>query len=327
MTDPDRPLVTFALFAYNQENYIREAIEGAFSQTYEPLEIILSDDCSSDRTYQIMQEMAAEYDGPHEVRVRQSAVNAGTLKHVLDVVKDSKGGVLVVAAGDDISLPHRTNTLMPHLMSSEALAICSNDLVVDATGAPADLHSDRFELREKWHADKRTMLLGATAAYKRNLLETLPYPDFPILNEDTVFQEVLSINSSESIYLKEALIKRRTHDENVAFKEHRAQTSEELENKAIKNWQVQSVVMIYCVKVAEQLQSEDSTEIRKKYQNDAEYFHYLSRWPNLHIHERKKLFLMSFQRGTMRTCLPRLIGWRGFIMLKYSWFRRIFNWN
>jgi len=30
----DRPLVTFALFAYNQEQYIREAVEGAFSQTY-----------------------------------------------------------------------------------------------------------------------------------------------------------------------------------------------------------------------------------------------------------------------------------------------------
>jgi hypothetical protein len=32
----DRPLVTFALFAYNQEKYIREAVVGAFAQTYEP---------------------------------------------------------------------------------------------------------------------------------------------------------------------------------------------------------------------------------------------------------------------------------------------------
>ena len=32
----ERPRVTFALFAYNQEKYIREAIVGAFSQTYEP---------------------------------------------------------------------------------------------------------------------------------------------------------------------------------------------------------------------------------------------------------------------------------------------------
>jgi hypothetical protein len=47
----ERPFVTFALFVYNQEKYIREAVEGAFSQTYEPLEIILSDDCSTDRTF------------------------------------------------------------------------------------------------------------------------------------------------------------------------------------------------------------------------------------------------------------------------------------
>ena len=32
----DRQLVTFALFAYNQEKYIREAVVGAFAQTFEP---------------------------------------------------------------------------------------------------------------------------------------------------------------------------------------------------------------------------------------------------------------------------------------------------
>lgn len=32
--ETDQPLVTFALFAYNQEEYIREAIEGEFALTY-----------------------------------------------------------------------------------------------------------------------------------------------------------------------------------------------------------------------------------------------------------------------------------------------------
>jgi glycosyltransferase involved in cell wall biosynthesis len=35
------PLVSFAVLGYRQEQYIREAIEGAFAQTYSPLEIIL----------------------------------------------------------------------------------------------------------------------------------------------------------------------------------------------------------------------------------------------------------------------------------------------
>ena len=49
----DRPLVSFAQFAYNQEKYIREAIEGAFAQTYEPIEVILSEDYSTNRTFEI----------------------------------------------------------------------------------------------------------------------------------------------------------------------------------------------------------------------------------------------------------------------------------
>ena len=74
-----RPLVTFALFAYNQERFIREAIEGAFAQTYEPLEIILSDDCSADRTFEIIQENAAAYLGPHSVFTYRTPYNLARL--------------------------------------------------------------------------------------------------------------------------------------------------------------------------------------------------------------------------------------------------------
>ena len=68
----DRPLVTFALLSYNQETYVREAIESAFVQTYEPMEIILSDDCSSDQTFKIMKDMARNYCGPKKIIVSQT---------------------------------------------------------------------------------------------------------------------------------------------------------------------------------------------------------------------------------------------------------------
>ena len=120
MTDPipARPLVTFALFAYNQEQYIREAVEGAFSQTYEPLEIILSDDCSSDRTFEIMQEMAAAYEGQHEVRMRRNPFNLGTALHVQSAFEISTGQLFVVAAGDDISTENRVSVLVDAWISA-----------------------------------------------------------------------------------------------------------------------------------------------------------------------------------------------------------------
>lgn len=45
--------VTFFLLAYNQERYIREA---ALAQDYPDLEVVLSDDCSTDGTFAIIQE-------------------------------------------------------------------------------------------------------------------------------------------------------------------------------------------------------------------------------------------------------------------------------
>ncbi len=107
-----RPLITFALFAYNQEQYIQEAIEGAFSQTYQPLEIILSDDCSSDNTFKIMQRMSSAYIGPHTIRVNRNPINIGTAAHVSLVFSLSRGRIFVVAAGDDISESTRVEKIV-----------------------------------------------------------------------------------------------------------------------------------------------------------------------------------------------------------------------
>ncbi|HYG27035.1 MAG TPA: glycosyltransferase family A protein, partial [Caulobacteraceae bacterium] len=112
MTTHARPLATFILFAYNQERFVREAIAAALAQDYEPLEIILSDDCSSDRTFDFMQEMAAGYRGPHSVRAARTSRNLGVTQHVLGRGREARGEIVVVAAGDDISKPHRTSRIV-----------------------------------------------------------------------------------------------------------------------------------------------------------------------------------------------------------------------
>ncbi|HWY76817.1 MAG TPA: glycosyltransferase family A protein, partial [Verrucomicrobiae bacterium] len=62
-----RPLLTFAVCSFNQERFIGEAVEAALAQTYAPLEVVLSDDCSKDKTFEIMRGLAASYRGPHSI--------------------------------------------------------------------------------------------------------------------------------------------------------------------------------------------------------------------------------------------------------------------
>ena len=56
-----RPLVTFGLISYKQEKFIEEAIKSALSQDYSPLEIVISDDCSLDNTFSIIEKVVSEY--------------------------------------------------------------------------------------------------------------------------------------------------------------------------------------------------------------------------------------------------------------------------
>lgn len=105
------PLTSFCIFTYNQQDFIRDAIRGAFAQEYGNLEIIISDDCSTDNTYDIILSEVKKYKGNHTVRVLRNEINLGIAKHVCKVLyEEAKGEYLVLAGGDDISQPLRTIT-------------------------------------------------------------------------------------------------------------------------------------------------------------------------------------------------------------------------
>ncbi|MDP3197165.1 glycosyltransferase [Tabrizicola sp.] len=106
------PLVTFAVFGYMQEHCIRDALAAGLAQNYSPLEIIMSDDCSTDKTFQLMETIAKDYHGPHKILIRRSEVNLGTALHVSAVASIAKGALIVVAAGDDTSLPNRCEAIV-----------------------------------------------------------------------------------------------------------------------------------------------------------------------------------------------------------------------
>ena len=187
---PDRPLISFVVFAYNQEKYIREAIEGAFAQTYSPLEIILSDDHSQDRTYEIMKESAARYRGPHTVLVRQSGTNCGLIPHINTVMGIARGELIVVAAGDDISLPERCTRTWELWRDSAGTAksiYFSVELMYE-DGAPEWRYVPRPETHTiEWSVQHGLVrVLGASQAWHRSVFDVFGPLPTPLYEEDSV---------------------------------------------------------------------------------------------------------------------------------------------
>jgi len=132
MTTATNPLVTFALFAYNQEKFIIDALQGALAQTYSPLQIIVSDDCSSDRTFDLVKKFLHTYKSSHEIILNRNDTNIGIAQHVRKIASLAKGSIIIFAAGDDISEPFRTSSLVSVFATSpRTMAIFSDAYLIN----------------------------------------------------------------------------------------------------------------------------------------------------------------------------------------------------
>lgn len=220
------PLVSFYVIAYNQENYVREAVLGALRQTYEPLQVVLSDDCSTDTTFGIMQDLARGYRGPHEVVVRRNDKNLGVGGHINAVLGACEGEIIVASAGDDWSVSDRVERLMVWWRDNapEAALVYSNILEIDEWGkvilerdfrlANAMAHTDekgvvRWALRE--HVNGRALPLhGASFAYRREVFELCGPLWQGVVFEDNVLNVRAEILGGVAL-CPEFLVNHRTH--------------------------------------------------------------------------------------------------------------------
>ena len=124
------PLVSFCVIAYKEEKYIEQAIQAAFDQDYPNMEIILSDDGSPDNTFDIMKKMAANYTGPHKIILNKNTPNLGPRDHYCKVLYElSHGDIIVLADGDDISLPTRFEKQVNFLDEHPEYAVVSAPMI------------------------------------------------------------------------------------------------------------------------------------------------------------------------------------------------------
>lgn len=102
------PKLSYVLLSYNREKYIRSAIESAFAQDYEgELEYIFSDDCSTDRTFEIIKECVADYKGNRRVTVTQTPHNMHLAGNINHATQFATGDFIVRADDDDIACRNR----------------------------------------------------------------------------------------------------------------------------------------------------------------------------------------------------------------------------
>lgn len=108
------------MLTYNCEAFVAAAIDSVLAQDYlGSLEIVISDDASSDRTFAVTRDLIANYRGTRRVIVRRREENSGSKSaHLNDAFSACTGELIVSFDGDDISVPTRVSRIVARYVAN-----------------------------------------------------------------------------------------------------------------------------------------------------------------------------------------------------------------
>jgi len=96
--------ISVVMGAYNEEATISESIESILSQTYSYWQLIIIDDCSTDRTAAVIKRYC---DKDHRISIHKNSQNLGLAESLNKGISLAKGPYIARMDADDLSLPNR----------------------------------------------------------------------------------------------------------------------------------------------------------------------------------------------------------------------------
>ncbi len=187
-------LVSIVLATYNGEKYLREQLESLRRQTYRNIEIIATDDCSTDSTLSILREFSVQ--NTELVTILESKENVGFVKNFEKGIESAKGKYVALCDQDDIWEPTKIERQVA-AMDGECVAVFSDLMLVDDHGMKMGKNMWnvlRFNQRERRLMKgaeaykvllKRNVVSGCTLLIKRELaIMAMPFPDLALFVHD-----------------------------------------------------------------------------------------------------------------------------------------------
>ena len=93
-------MISVGVMGYNQESFVREAMDSILAQQCSyPFEIVIGDDASTDNTRAILEEYQQKH--PDIIRLLPKAPNKGVLKNYASVIKACTGKYIAFCHCDD----------------------------------------------------------------------------------------------------------------------------------------------------------------------------------------------------------------------------------
>jgi glycosyltransferase involved in cell wall biosynthesis len=206
------PLVSVAMATYNGAQYITAQLESILNQTYKNLEVIITDDASSDNTIAIIKDFQKKYDG---IKLFSNTINSGVTITFENSFKNCTGDFIAIADQDDIWELYKIETLLNQLENEDA--IYSNSLLVDKDGQSLNKEFKSLMNLQSYYTGGPFLMgncvPGHTILMQKQFLKSiLPFPSTMMFDRWVSF---CAAANNGIKYVDMPLVKYRQHESNT----------------------------------------------------------------------------------------------------------------
>jgi glycosyltransferase involved in cell wall biosynthesis len=226
-------IVSIIVITYNSEKYVLETLESTKAQTYRNIELIVTDDCSTDGTVNVCRKWLEENsDRFVSSKVITTAKNSGIPANCNNGIKASQGEWIKLLAGDDLLFPNAIEIFMNAVSgdtSGEKSAfhgiirvIQNNHPLITNTPEYGEAGAQKFNQDTATAEEQFNILLrfcpvsGPTSFLKRTIFERVGYFDerFKYWEDRPMWLKMTS-NGIKFYFINADITNYRRHDQSV----------------------------------------------------------------------------------------------------------------
>lgn len=213
------PKVSILIPCFNQENVIAETVLSALDQTYENIEVVVSDDASTDTTPSILKELQKQYHPKLKVFLHDT--NLGVTRNHTRSLLECSGEFVAFLDGDDLFLPGKIEKQVAFMNERLDCTLCYHNVDVfdSVTGKSIYLWSDRIGTRQGNIKDLvrfGNFLPAVSVMVRRKDLPADGYDErIKVYSDWFLWLCALENGKGEICYLDEVLAKYRRHADNL----------------------------------------------------------------------------------------------------------------
>lgn len=216
------PLISIICLCYNHEGYLLETLNSVINQTYNNIELIIVDDCSTDNSKHIIEKWLLEH--PKAIFISNER-NIGNTRSFNKALKISKGAFIIDLATDDVLLENCVEKQMALFNENNFKnlgIIYGNAELIDENGLNIGFYFEVDENKKTIqniptgqvyfeHLQKSNLKNSVAAIIKRDVFEKLQGYDENLAYEDFDFwlraTRIFDVDYIDTILVKKRILK------------------------------------------------------------------------------------------------------------------------